>query len=75
MKVKIRAEYIKSIDPDYNGQQQYHMGERVKIFNPDNPDFEYNNKRGTWQGVAKIYIASFKFCYEKRSFNNSHWRY
>jgi hypothetical protein len=60
MKTKVQAEYIKSVDPDYQGQQQYHIGEKIKIFNPDNPNFEHNNKEGTWQGVAKNSVLKGK---------------
>lgn len=60
MKIKVRAEYVKSVDPDYQGQQQYHVGEKVKVFNPDIPDFEHNNKKGTWQGVAKNSVLEGK---------------
>ena len=54
MKVKINSDYIKSIDQDYQGQQRYHKGEKIKVGSPDS---KYYGAVGTWQGIAENSIS------------------
>lgn len=48
MLVKINSDYIESIDPDYEGQENYHVGEKIKVGNPDS---KYYGAKGTYRGI------------------------
>ena len=47
-KIKVEADDIKSIDPDYKGQEYYHSGEKVEVVNPDS---KYYKRTGKYIGT------------------------
>jgi len=48
--IKLRLEQFKSIDQDYQGQQIYHEGQRVKIVDPDS---KYYGQTAKYIGLAE----------------------
>ena len=48
--IGLELDQFKSIDQDYKGQQKYHIGEKVKVVDPDS---EHYQKTGKYNGLNK----------------------
>ncbi|ACL69120.1 hypothetical protein [Halothermothrix orenii] len=44
MIIKVKQEEVKSVDPDYKGQQFYHEGEKIKLL---------DGREGIFKGVER----------------------